>query len=34
MTIPLNYNHETGKLFQANPFDVAPALVGGYDTPF
>lgn len=34
MTIPLNYNHETGKLFQANPFDVAPSLVGGYDTPF
>ena len=34
MTIPLNYNHETGKLFQANPFDVAPALVGGYETPF
>jgi twinkle protein len=34
MTIPLNYNHETGKLYQANPFAVTPALAVGFDTPF
>jgi twinkle protein len=27
MTIPLHYNHDNGKLFEASPFDHAPRLV-------
>ena len=35
LTIPLNYNHETGALYEASPFDHAPPLTSPEsDKPF